>query len=357
MGPDDFIRALDRQAPKPVYLFLGTEGYRRRECREALVQKLLAAEERESGVTRHDLDNVDLSEVIDDARSMSLFAGTRLIYVTGAESALPRGKAAAAEESGEGSSGDAKADVAALEAYCADPTPGTVLVFESGRYDFEGEDKAKCERVAKFYGAASLVEFRRGSTADARNFAQRRASELGLRMAPAEMDRLVEATAADLSRLSNELDKLALFAQQKGGAITAQDIAALVPNLSETTIFAWVGALARRDRLESLRLLDTLIREGEYLPLALTFLSGLLRMALAAREMGLRSPQDVINQFQRPGAPMWRAKAEQVLAVSQKFPRETLEEALTLVYRADRDMKGSRPDDRIVMEDFVLRLT
>ena len=338
--PEQFIRSLELQPPKPVYLFLGPEIQRRRQCREALLGKVLAAEERESGMTRHDLDATALSEVLDDARSMSLFAGDRLIW------------------DGAGSGWTSKGDAALLATYCAAPTPGVVLVFDCARYDFDGEDKARCERVAKFYAAVpAIVEFHRTSALEARVFTQKRASELRLKIASPQLDRLVEATAADLARLVNELDKLALYAGPEGGEITEQDIAALVPNLSETTIFALVNALARRDRLESLRLLDTLIREGEYLPLALTFLGSLLRMALAAREQQLRSVQDVQSYFQRQGIAMWRARAEQIYSASLKFPKEKLETAISLVFQADRDLKGSRPDDRIVMEDFVLRLT
>jgi DNA polymerase-3 subunit delta len=358
MTPDHFLRSLERTDPKPVYLFLGPEVYRRRLCREAVIGKLLPPEERGDGLTRHEMDSVSLSEVIDDARSMSLFAGNRVIWAASAEAALPRGKAAAAGED-EGTTGGSKsADSSLLAEYCKDPTPGVVIIFDSSRYGLDGEDKAKNERVAKFYAAApETVEFAPVNALDARVFAQKRAGELELKIGAQELDRLVEATAADLARLANELDKLALFAISHQGVITEHDIAALVPNLSETTIFALVNALARRDRLESFRLLDTLIREGEYLPLALTFLGSLLRMALAAREQRLRSAQDVQNFFQKQGVAMWRSRAEQVYNASLKFPQEKLEEAISSVFRADRDLKGSRPDDRIVMEDFVLRLT
>jgi DNA polymerase III delta subunit len=54
---------------------------------------------------------------------------------------------------------------------------------------------------------------------------------------------------------------------------------------------------------------------------------------------------------------MWRARAEQIHAASQRFPREKLEEGIQLVFRADRDLKSNRADDRVVMEEFVLRLT
>ena len=161
---------------------------------------------------------------------------------------------------------------------------------------------------------------------------------------------------ADASRLASEIEKLALFAGE-GGTVTAADIASLVPDAQETTIFNLVNALARRNRTQSMELLDTLVREGEYLPLALTFLGGLFRLALAAQEQGLRSANDVQSFFSRQGIAMWRSRAEQIYTASARFSPEKLKEGLQLVFRADKDLKSSRVDDRIVMEEFVLHLT
>ncbi|WP_321474365.1 DNA polymerase III subunit delta [uncultured Paludibaculum sp.] len=356
MTPDQFLRSLSKQDPEPVYLFVGPEGYRRAPCRKALIEKMLSVEDREEGYTRHDLDEVSLNEVLDDARSMSLFARNRVIWVASAESALPRGRAAASEE--EESSGKAAVGPEALTSYCQDPTPGVVLVFDARKWDFDGEDKTKMDRLAKYYGAIrAVVEFVKFTPQDARAFVQSLAGERGLRLGSNEIDLLVEATAADASRLANEVEKLALFAEVNGGKVTAADIANMVPNAQETTVFNLVNALARRSRVEAMQLLDTLVREGEYLPLALTFLGGIFRLALAAREQGLRSSSEVQSFFQRQGTPMWRSRADQIHTASSKFTKEKLEEALQLVFRADRDMKSSRVDDRIVMEDFVLRLT
>ncbi len=360
MTPEQLLRSLAKQAPEGVYLFVGPEMYRRGPCRQALIEKVLPAGEREEGYIRHDLDSLSLNDVIDDARSMSLFAGRRLIWVSSAELALPRGRAAAAaaaaEEEEDAAPKAGGADT--LAAYCQDPTPGTVLVFDSHRWDFEGEDKAKMDRLRKHYGAIlAVVEFTKLTKQDAMTFAQAQAAERGLRIGPAELDALVEATACDASRLATEIEKLALYLGPVGGQVTAAEIVALVPNGQETTIFNLVNALARRNRTESLQQLDTLIRDGEYLPLALTFLGGIFRLALSAREQGLRSSQDVQNYFQRQGVPMWRARAEQIYTASSRFPQEKLEQGIQLVFRADRDLKSARVDDRIVMEDFVFRLT
>lgn len=343
MKPEHLLRDLEKKAPAPVYFFVGPETHRRRACRQALIDRVLPDEAaREEGVAIHDLDEISLAEAIDDARAMSLFAAARVIFVYSAESALPRGdtKETPAQE--------------LLAAYCADPTPGVVLVFDARRYDFDGEDKARMDRLLKFYAPVpAVVEFARLNPADARLFAQDLARQQGLRLGAAEIDALVEATAADASRLASEIEKLALH----GGPISTREIAELVPNASETTIFALVNALAARNRAQSLDLLDRLVRGGEYLPLALTFLGGIFRFALAAREQGLRGAQDVQSFFQRQGMTMWRARAEQIHAASQKFSAERLEEGIQLVFRADRDLKSSRADDRVVMEEFVLRLT
>lgn len=351
MTPEQFLRTIEQKAPPPVCLFLGPEGYRRDLCRKALIERILTAEEREEGFTRHDLDEISLAEVLDDARSMSLFAGNRLVWVSGAESALPRGRSSAGEEK-------EQAAAEALAAYVTDPTPGTVLVFDARRWEFEGEDKDKVARLRKFYAAVPVtVEFSRLSHQEAREFARREASTRQVRLGAAELDQLVEATAGDPTRLAAEVEKLALLTSGRTEPVTAAEIAALVPNAQETTIFKLVDALAARDRAGSMALLDTLFRAGEYLPLALTFLSGVFRLALAANEQNLRSANEVQNHFQRIGVPMWRSRAEQVALAASRFEKGRLEEAIQLVFRADRDLKGARVDDRIVMEDFVLRLT
>lgn len=359
MTPDQFLSHIRKQ-PAPVYLFLGPDGYQRNVCRRALTARALPAGDLENGLTRHDLDSVSLDEVIDDARSMSLFASERLIWVTGAEGALPRGRAAAASadsEDSEAGGGGKDSSASSLAAYVKDPTPGVVLVFDSNRYEFDGEDKAKQERVRKFYSAIpNAVEFPRFAPGEAKTLAQQLAREAGLKLGSAEIELLVEALGADASRIATEIEKLRLYAGA-GRNVTVEELTSLIPNARATTIFALVNALARKDRTASLDLLDTLVREGEYLPLALTFLGTQFRLALVAREQGLRSAYDIQGYFSKIGTPMWRQRAEQVQQTMTAFSKEKLERAIERVFAADRALRDTRPDDRIVMEEFVLGLT
>ncbi len=348
MSPAQFLARI-KKVPPAAALLLGPESYGRGRIRQAL-----AAVFPEGAAAEHDLAEVSLTEVLDDARSLSLFATDRLIWVRNAEAALPRGRAS--EEDSDSEAGPAAGDPSPLAAYMADPTPGVTLVFEAARFDFEGEDKRRQDRVLKFYSAIpDVVELRRYAAHEARSEAEDLARRAGFRLEPSAVDLLVEALGADIARISVEIEKLALYAGKR--TVTVDDIAALAPEARATTIFALVGALGRRDRSRALEILDTLTREGEYLPLALAFLSTQFRMALAAREAGLKSPQQVQGHFTRAGVPMWGSRAEQVYQTAAKFSKPQLERALNLIFDADRGLRDARPDDRVVMEQFVLKLT
>ena len=76
--------------------------------------------------------------------------------------------------------------------------PGVVVVFDCSRYDFDGDDKAKIDRVSKFYASLpDTVEFPRYKPEEARSLVQARARELELKIAPSEVEFLVEATGAE----------------------------------------------------------------------------------------------------------------------------------------------------------------
>jgi DNA polymerase III subunit delta len=353
--PEQFLRQV-RKAPAPVYLFIGPESYYREACRKALVDAVLAPEERGEGLVRHDLDQLSLAEVMDDARSMSLFASRRVIWVSGAECALPRKAAAALDDDGE-SAPMAKGGEALLASYVADPVPGTVVVFDSNRFEFEGDDRSKMERLQKFYSAIrDVVEFRPFSVEAARALAQDLVRQTGVQMGTAEIGMLVEALGADGSRIASEIEKLWLFAGTDR-KVTAADIAKLVPNAQQTTVFELVAALGGGNRARSLDLLDTLVRDGEYLPLALGFLATQFRLALVAKEAGLRTPSDIQAHFSRLGVRMWRDRAEQVRQTLSVFSTAKLDLALRRTFTADRALRDTRPDDRLVMEELILALT
>lgn len=349
MNAEQFLSGLQKQGAPPVCLFLGPDAYMRSLCKEALLAVVLpTAEDRESGWSRWDLTEVSIAEVLDDAASMSLFATRRLIWVAGAEAVVPKGRAKQDEEAG---------GAKELSAYLANPVSDTTIVFDCSRYDFDGDDKTKVENLRKFFGTLKpQVEFPRFTPDAARRLALELAAEKKIRIGGAELDLLIEATGADASRISHEMEKLALFAKP-GETIGADTITALVPNARAANIFALVNSIGRGDRTKSLDILDTLIRDGEYLPLALAFLATQFRFALAGHEARIKGLAQIQSHFSKSGTAMWKARAEQVEQTMSAFAPARLKRAILLVYAADQALRDTRPDDKTVMEDFVWKVT
>ena len=293
---------------------------------------------------------MSLAEVLDDARALSLFAAERLIWVA---TPKPRCRAGAPGGGRRRRIRRRRGDAAPLAAYLKDPTPGMVLVFEAIRFDFEGDDKRKQERVRKFYarhpGRGGTAPLR--AARSARRRPNRWPARAGLRIDPGGA-RSAGGSAGRRCGAHRRGNRKAGALSPASAPVGVDDIAALVPDARATTIFALVNALGRRDRARALEILDTLTREGEYLPLALAFLSTQFRMALVAREAGLKSPQQIQGHFTRLGVPMWGSRAEQVYQTVAKFSKPQLERAMKLIFEADRGLRDARPDDRIVMEQF-----
>jgi DNA polymerase-3 subunit delta len=352
LSPEQFLARIAKQSLSPAYLFLGQEGYQRRLCKDALLDRVLPGLARMDGLTERDLENTTLAEVLDDARSLSLFSSDRVIWVSSAEVALPRRFTSSDEGEDEG-----KPAGSDLAAYLKSATPGTILVFECSRYDFNSEDRPKLERVEKYYSSIpAVVEFRQFTPESSRFLAQQLVKKFGIRMGGAELAALLDAVAGDAYRLAAEIEKLSLFVGVDR-SVTMEDLETLVPNAAQATIFALVNALGKRDRVSALRSLDLLVRDGEYLPLALTFLSTQFRLALAAKEERIRSAQQAQGFFQKIGVRMWRDRAEQVVATANAFTRAHLTRAVALIYQTDRKFRDGYKDDRLIMETLVLALT
>jgi DNA polymerase-3 subunit delta len=76
-----------------------------------------------------------------------------------------------------------------------------------------------------------------------------------------------------------------------------------------------------------------------------------------AKEAGLVNAGQIQSHFTKLGTPMWRSRAEQVQQTAAAFTVNRLKTAIGRIYETDKALRDTRPDDRTVMEQFVLELT
>ena len=345
MKPKAFTKSIQDGKTESGYLFLGNETFFRDRCRQAL-KKAVIGDDAEAFV-EIDLKKESLTRLWDETRSLSLFSTARLIVGFNAEAVLPRARSAAASEAQE-----------EMKRYFADPTPGVVVVFECTKFDArERDDKAKADRVAKFFDAVpAAVEMDRLGADDTLRAVQALAERLGLKAESDVLAELADMLGGDLARLDSELEKLSLYAGESG-VITRADVELLTPEARQGGVFELSDALARKDRSRALEIVNTLASGGAYWPMQLTLLAGLFRQALAVRELNARDSRQVVSALGRHGVRIWPSRAQQLLGVAGKFSKQELEKALTCFFEADRDLRRERPDDRFIMERLIVELT
>ena len=367
-----------RKEGKPAagYLFLGAEQFYRDHCRAALKKAVLGEPADPQGLAEIDLKEQPLSRLVDEARSPSLFASSRLIVAKNAENVLPRG--GSKENRGR----------ALLQEYFARPAPGAVVLIEAVRFDDRDRDgKAALERIAKFFSAVpETVQLKMLTMQEAIKGAATLAGRLNLAIERSVLAELVEMLAGDMAKIENNLQKLAIYAApasaivdlvdrmtgpaQKlaiyagpasaAGApakVAARDIELLVPEARQSGLFDFSDALAHRDRTRALELLDTMSKAGVYWPLQLSLIAKLFREALAANELRLRGAGAVRSKLDSYGLRLWDARARQVAEIASRFSGKELERALIALFEADRELRSPNPGERIVMERLAMRLT
>ena len=348
LNPLSLIRQLRAGAePAPGYLFLGAEPFYRSRCRRAILAAALGEEPDRTAIVEIDLADRPLSDLIEEAQTLSLFCTERVVIARNAEQAVPSTTGKAAKQ--------AKESVAD---YFKNHSPGTVVLIEVTKFDSrERDERRRLARAAEFFDAVpAKVSLDALTGAEAHNVGKHLAKQMGVDIPPGVLGNLVDMLGADAFRIENELQKLALFA---GGErqITRGDLEELVPEARHSGVFEFSQALAAQDREKALALLDTMAKAGMYWPMQLNLIAGLFRQALAAKELGLQEARQITAKFKAYGLNAWPDRARQLEGIVARFGRKELRDALVAIYEADRSLRSPSPDDRIAVQMLVMKLT
>lgn len=348
-----FVSEVEGRKLRPAHVFVGDEAFFRKKCRDAILQHLVPAELREFSLFEFDLSETDLAEVLDRARTPSLMAPFQVFFIRSVKSLFGRG------------SNEEK--LKAIEHYCNDPNPDAVLIFVADHISIPADarridltDKERYERIRETLGRyCGIVEFGRVEEGDAVRWIQEYCSSREIKIDSDAARELVDSLGGDMMMISNELEKLILYAGEKK-RITLGDVETMVLAAKQRSLYELTDAISARDRTRALEMLDAILSTGDgdeaaighlYM-LAKTFRQMLVilernvrdqRMLWAALWQGFRVPpfaaDDVIRQARR-----YKSKRE-------------LTRAIRLVAKADLALRSNPPSKRLVLEKLVLDLT
>lgn len=227
-------------------------------------------------------------------------------------------------------------------AYLKHPAPTTTMVFQA-----VSPDKRR-KLTAALVKTCAVVTFDLLDEIPAKRWAEARLKQAGCSIEPAALSLLIALVGTGLTRLVNELDKLAAYAD--GGAITSAAVQELVPRAREHTSWELWDAVNARDRKRALKLMERLLKDSDALPI-LGSLASLYRRLLTGKELidGGASQQEITK-----ATGQW---SQTFLTRLRRASRAEIVHGLRRIAEVDNAIKNSEGTPRLQMEYLVAELT
>ncbi len=311
----DFLRALERWNPETrLVLLFGPDESGSRDLASAAAKRLadpadpmaitdLAPEELKS----------DPGRLADEAASVSMFGGRKLIRVAGA------------------AEGAAEAARLLLEA----PAAGNPVVMLAG-------DLSKASGLRKLAEASPLALAIISYPLDARDAAQwlqAKARELGLTLEPGAGERLLAASDNDTGILASELEKFALFlnaAPEAPQRLDREHLSLLGADSAEEDLMLLVSAVVSGNRKMIERQLQ-LLEGSSAIPALRAVARRLLQLAEARAAVDAGAQPAAAIKALRPPV-FWKEQDAMIAAVS-RWPMPRITAALAAMLAGERAIK------------------
>ena len=281
-------------------------------------------------------DTAAAEAVIAAGAALGLFGGRRLVLVRGVGdlSAKPAERLRAAVEAAR----------ARREGW---PTDGTMVVFAA----VAGDRRAPGLRLLP---EADQVEVRGPSGRAVAGWIRERAQGSGLDLAPEAAQALLDLVGEDLSRLTSELEKVALYA----GAERRVSEAVVRALAGETRVHQYwelTQALEGADRSGALVVLERLLSAGEEPAVLLAWVVGYLHnvwRVLAATTEGADARR--VAALLKPRRPEW--VVERLMARATTVGAAGVADGVTRCYDVERRLKTSSGNPRALLTLLVADL-
>ena len=230
---------------KPVYFFMGEEPYYIDKLTEYIEDHVL--QEDEKGFNQMVIYGRDttIEEVVSHAKRYPMMAERQVIIVKEAQ--------------------ELSRTIDKLEAYVEQPQPTTVLVFA---YKYKTLDKRK--KITKLLDKKGVVfESKKLYENQVAEWIKRVLSGKGYGIEPKAAAILVEFLGTDLSKISNELDKLKIILP-KGHVFTPKDIEENIGFSKDYNNFELRKALGEKNQLKAYQIINYFAQNPKDNPLVVT---------------------------------------------------------------------------------------
>jgi DNA polymerase-3 subunit delta len=348
-----FVADVSSRKLRPAYVFIGDEVFFRDHCRQALLEHFVPSDLREFSLHDLDLAETSVADILDRARTPSLMAPFQVFFIRGVKNLY--GKGSHAEE------------LAAIEEYVKTPNPAAVLIFVADHINIPSDarrmemtDRDRYERIRETLGEyCGMVELARVNEDEGTRWVMEEGKKRQAKIDQDAARELVDALGADMMMISQELEKLILYAGERK-KITLADVETMVLAAKRRSLYELTEAISSKDKSRALAVLDALLSSGDGEEASIGhiyMLARTFRQMLVILEKNVRDTR-AIWQALWPGFRVPTFAAEDIIRQARRYKsRRELTVALKLIAQADLALRSNPPSKRLVLEQLVMQLS
>jgi DNA polymerase-3 subunit delta len=318
------LRALLQKGEAPGLLLLCGDSEFLIERALQAVASLVPAEERATCLWRGGASEVDPDRLLDEARTLPMFGGRRVLIVREAE------KFPAASHAG-------------WQGYLTRPSPSTIAAFAAAA----GADSRNLQALRQ---ACAVTELRTPAARALPGWISDSARAMGCTLEPGAAEWMAELAGRDLAALDAWLER-ALLLRGGPGRLERRDLESVSGRRAPASVFEWTDRLGEGKTAEALLLAGSALEDGEQ-PIALLARGAGHLRRLAVIRAALDAGANPTEAARRAGAPSFLAGslAEQ----ARRHSSAELRSALAACAETDRRLKSWRVSGGRILDSWIL---
>ena len=303
-----------------VYLLYGTNDF----AIQKEIEKITKDFDK-MNISKHDLTEDDIKDVISDAETFSMFADNKVVIAE---------NATIFTSSGNG-------DLEILENYLAHINPNTILIFTINEEKID-ERKKITKKIKKDY---KLISFNQNETPNSlvRNLLN------GYNITSSNINLLIDRVGTNPLILENEVNKIKLYKDDK--TVTKEDILNLTTKRPEIDIFKLIDDIVMKNKDEALEIYNEMLKVNEEPLKIVILLASQFRLMYQAKELAKKGYSEK-NISEVLKVHPYRVKL--ALQKGKKYKAETLLNYLSVLADIDIAIKTGKTDKNLALELFLL---
>ncbi|WP_064092420.1 DNA polymerase III subunit delta [Rossellomorea aquimaris] len=333
----DTWKNIEKSQFAPIYLVYGNESFLINETKQRIVSAAISEEEMDFNFSSYDLEETPIEVAIEDAETFP-FMGERRVVV------LQNPVFLTAEKTKE----KVEHNVKRFEQYIQSPAPYTILII-TAHYEKLDERKKMTKALKK---QSEVVEAKKLNEYELKSWVRERAASHAVQIDEDAVDLLLTLAGTNLMMLTQELDKLSLYASDTN-RIDVDVVEKLTARSLEQNIFSLVDKVVHRRIDEALRIYYDLLKQNEEPLKILSILAGQFRLIYGVKELSRRGygQQKIATSLK-----VHPFRVKLAAGQAKHFNDSQLADIMEMLSQGDYEIKTGKLKKELMIEMFLFKL-